>query len=161
MPRSIGGTDRRSSSRLGYSSRKRTRATGVAAAGAAIVASTSATPNRPAVTAMKLSPAWAPPTSNVKRTVPPSGSMPTVDSMTPEHDHGQRLRAASRRSGWPAATRPSRAKAKYSAGPKASAARATSGAASCSATTLKVPATNDAMAAMASAAPARPLRASR
>jgi len=35
------------------------------------------------------------------------------------------------------------------------------GAASWSATTLKVPATNDAIAAMASAAPARPFRASR
>ena len=58
-------------------------------------------------------------------------------------------------------TTPSSANAKYSAGPKASAARATSGAASWSATTLKVPATNEAMAATASAAPARPLRARR
>jgi hypothetical protein len=109
---------------------------------------------------MKLSPAWAPATSSVKRTVPPSGSMPTVDSMIPSttmaSDFGREppVRLARR-------TRPRRAKAKYSAGPKASAARATSGAATCSAITLKVPATNDAMAATASAAPARPLRASR
>ena len=56
---------------------------------------------------------------------------------------------------------PSRANAKYSDGPKARATRATNGATSWSATTLKVPATNDAMAAMASAAPARPFRARR
>ena len=51
--------------------------------------------------------------------------------------------------------------AKYSAGPKASAARATTGAKSWRATTLNVPATNEARAATASAAPARPRRASR
>jgi hypothetical protein len=129
-------------------------------AGSAIVASTSATPNSPAVTAMKLSPAWAPETSKVKRTVPPSGSMPTVDSMTPVTTMASAfareppVRLAS-------STTPSRANAKYSAGPKARASRATKGAASCSAPTLKVPATKDAMAAMASAAPARPLRARR
>ena len=130
------------------------------AAGSAVVASTSATPNSPAVTAMKLSPAWAPATSNVKRTVPPSGSIPTVDSITPTatmaSDFARAPPVRLARS-----TTPSRANAKYSAGPKASAIRATAGAVTCSATTLNVPATNDAMAATASAAPARPLRASR
>ena len=122
--------------------------------------STSATPNNPAVTAMKLSPACAPATSNVKRTVPPSGSIPIVDSISPvttmASDFTREPPVRLARS-----TTPRSAKAKYSAGPKASAARATRGAASCSATTLNVPATKEAIAAMASAAPARPLRASR
>ena len=109
---------------------------------------------------MKLKPAWAPATSNVNRTLPPSGSMPTVASMMPTttmaSDFTREPPVRLARS-----TTPSSANAKYSAGPKASAARATSGAASCSATTLNVPATNEAMAATASAAPARPLRARR
>ncbi len=47
----------------------------------------------------------------------------------------------------------------YSGGPKRSAKSASGGASSIKATTLAVPATKEPMAAMASAAPARPLRA--
>jgi hypothetical protein len=48
--------------------------------------------------------------------------------------------------------------ARYSGGPKASANRASGGASSISATTLTVPATNEPIAAIASAGPARPCR---
>ncbi len=56
-------------------------------------------------------------------------------------------------------TTPRTVRAKYSAGPKARADRARSGANNCRAMTLTVPATKDATAAIANAAPARPLRA--
>ncbi len=54
---------------------------------------------------------------------------------------------------------PSRSSAKYSGGPKRRAKPARGGASSMSATTLTVPAMKEPTAAMASAAPARPLRA--
>src|SRR5438093_12475263 len=59
--------------RLGYSSLNFTFAAASVHAGPAIVVNTSATLKRPAVTAMKLKPAWAPAPSNVHRTLPPSG----------------------------------------------------------------------------------------
>ena len=54
---------------------------------------------------------------------------------------------------------PSRASAAYSGGPKSSANPATSGATRVSATIDRVPPTNEPMAAMPSAVPARPCRA--
>ncbi len=56
-------------------------------------------------------------------------------------------------------TKASTIKAKYSAGPKLSAIRTISGAVTLRARVPSVPATNDPMAAVASAAPPRPLRA--
>ena len=54
---------------------------------------------------------------------------------------------------------PNNVSARYSGGPKLSAASAIGGASTVSMTTLNVPAMNDAMAAMVSAGPARPCRA--
>ncbi|MNC90151.1 hypothetical protein D3C83_62150 [compost metagenome] len=54
---------------------------------------------------------------------------------------------------------PSTISAKYSGGPKVTAQSASGGAASISSTTLSVPAMNDPIAAIPSAAPARPLSA--
>ena len=59
------------------------------------------------------------------------------------------------------ATKASRVSAKYSAGPKRSAALAMTGAEKVSAAVASVPATNDPIAAVASAAPPRPARAIR
>ena len=56
-------------------------------------------------------------------------------------------------------TKASTINAKYSADPKASAMRTMTGAVRVSASVASVPATNDPIAAVASAAPARPLRA--
>jgi hypothetical protein len=56
-------------------------------------------------------------------------------------------------------SRPRRRSAKYSGGPNRSAKLASGGASSMSAITLPVPAMKEPIAAMASAAPARPFRA--
>ncbi len=92
---------------------------------------------------------------SVKRVMPVDGSMPTVPSMMPTRT----IRAA-RRIDVPVTpvriSSPSTAIAKYSGGPNASAQSATVGANSVSPTRPSVPATNEPMAATASAAPARP-----
>jgi hypothetical protein len=86
--------------------------------------------------------------------------MPTVDSMMPTTTMASAF-AREPPERFESTIRPSRPTAKYSAGPKARARRATAGAASCSMITLAVPATKEASAATASAAPARPRRARR
>ena len=60
---------------------------------------------------------------------------------------------------WERKMRPKRVKAQYSGAPKARARLARGGAKNIRATMPRVPATNEPTAAMARAAPARPLRA--
>ena len=97
--------------------------------------------------------------SKVNRSAPVKPSRPTVASRSPTQ---AATRALTR---WPLLTvatsrMPSSASAVYSGGPKSSAKLATSGASTDSATIDTVPPMNDPIAAMPSAVPARPWRAS-
>ena len=95
---------------------------------------------------------------NEKRASPDSWSMPTSPSARPRH----RL-SAPRHSDSPSsdseAANATAASAKYSAGPKRRAAAASGGARNVRPSVASVPATNEPMAAVASAAAARPCRA--
>ena len=94
----------------------------------------------------------------VSRGIPVSGSIPITPSRSPNRrlaapcSHDSPSMAVT-------ATNATIASEKYSAGPKRSAISSMSGALTVSAAVARVPATNEPMAAVASAAPARPARA--
>ena len=96
----------------------------------------------------------------VSRGTPVSGSMPIRPSSSPKSRLAKPLSGDSPSTA-DTATNARTVSAKYSAGPKRRAASTMIGAETVSATVASVPATNDPIAAVASAAPPRPARAIR
>ena len=96
----------------------------------------------------------------MSRASPLSGSMPTSPSASPKNRLARPFSIESPSTAV-TATKARTVSAKYSAGPKPSATSTISGAARVSAIVASVPATNEPIAAVASAAPARPSRAIR
>ena len=134
--------------------------TGSISAGSAgsMLASTSPIANTPMATMMKSMPPSSSTRPKVKREVAVKRSVPMLAIQRPTSIASSALVSDS-----PARSttmvRPSTINAKYSGALNASESLASGGATSISATTPKVPAMKDAIAAMPSAAPARPLRA--
>jgi hypothetical protein len=115
-------------------------------------------PNSPMITATSSKPPIRFTEPKVKRSMPETGSMPTDASSRPNASI-TRLRSVEPSDISSAHTRPSTISEKYSGGPKPTASFVSSGEKKVIATRLSVPATNDPIAAIPSAAPARPLRA--
>ena len=118
----------------------------------------SAMPNRPIETTTTPMPSRSSGRSKVKRSKPVLTSAPIRPSSRP------RKIAPTARSGEPcakttAATRPSAISEKYSAGPNFCASSVRAGLATAISSVTTVPAKKEASAAVASAVPARPLRA--
>ena len=164
MPRSHAGHDRRHSARVRRTgpptSARSSPAPGTGRARVAAYQKTSPTANRPTVTTTTSRPPSSPAAPKVKRACPVCTSMPIVPRARP-------ISAAATPFAGDGPPRPASAasastiRAAYSAGPKVSATSTSAGAAVISMAVAKVPATNDPMAAVASAAPARPRRVMR
>ena len=121
-------------------------------------ASTSPSANTPMATTMKSMPESSSICPKVKREVALKRSVPTLAIHRPTSAASSAL-TIERPASSTTSARPSDISAKYSGELKESANLAIGGATSISPTTPTVPATNEAIAAMPSAAPARPLRA--
>ena len=120
---------------------------------------TSLTANSPTMMAMKSTPTVSVTDPKVSRSAPVRGSWPIRPAVSPR---AMEMIPFSRARPERLITRlsPMNISAKYSGGPKTTANRASVGAKKVSAITLSVPATNEAIAAMASAGPAFPCLAS-
>ena len=154
LPRRIGTREARQSARVGRMFL--TSATGRLDATLAL-ASTSPTPKRATVSTMNSTPSRSQIWPNSKRETPVWGSMPIVAMRSPTTPAASPFRTESPTAA--SAVRPTTTRAKYSGGPKESAARASGGAISIRPSVPITPAMNDPMAAMPSAAPARPCSA--
>ena len=126
--------------------------------GASKFAMMPAKPNRPIATTTKPMPSESSGSPNVKRWSPVVVSMPTRPRSTPSAIIATAFSSEPCAS-TTAATRPSTISEKYSAAPNRKASSARGGAAAARISVAMQPATNDPIAAIASAWPARPLRA--
>jgi len=128
------------------------------ASGVSMLASTSPRANTPIATTTKSMPDSSSSWPKVKRDTLVKRSVPMPASHRPTSIESSAL-TSERPASSTTSARPSDIRPKYSGELNDSAKRATGGATSISPTTPTVPATNDEIAAMPSAAPARPLRA--
>src|SRR5688572_24322138 len=156
LPRSMGRHAARQSAGVGQSPRMRSAST-VFFASVSTLTSTSARPNRPITTASRSMPPPRLTEPKAKRSLPFTTSRPTAAARKPSATMSTPFTAD------PVImksvhTRPSTISAKFSGGPKRIAAAAMSGAKNVITTTPTVPAMNEPIAAMPSAAPARPWR---
>ena len=118
----------------------------------------SAKPNTPMATMAKSMPSCSSGTPKSKRATPELTSVPTMPSSRPRMIIAIALGSEPEAS-TTAPTRPRHISEKYSAGPNLKATSASGGAKAASSSVATQPAKNEPRAAMASAAPARPLRA--
>ena len=157
MPRAIGPADAFRSARVGI--RFVTLPVKIfRSSGSPRLATISPIANTPTATTMKPMPSDSSVMPNEKRCTPVLTSVPTMPSRRPITTMASDLRM----SPWArtaAATRPISISEKYSGAPNFSATSASGGPAMAISSVPKVPATNEPMAAMASAGPARPCRA--
>ena len=157
VPRSHAGHERRQSSAvmrgvcaaIGRACSSRSNTTACSASATANSATATSTTSMPSASAGS---------PKVKRTCPEIWSMPTMPSASPSASDDS-PRKSDAPSSEATAANASTASAKYSTGPNASAHCTTRGANSDSSTVAMVPATNEPIAAVASAGPARPRRA--
>ena len=158
VPRRIGIIERRHSSRVSHRLPDMRMISDRPLSRSSRPENTSAIANRPTTTTMKPMPSCSSGRSKVKRCCPLCRSMPMVANISPRNIDSRPLASDGPVS---AATEviANSISVKYSAGPNLSAKPASGTASSDSSTTDIVPATNEAIAEIASAAPARPLRA--
>ena len=142
---------------VGHSSRKRVRMTGRSSVSSAFVKS-SASAKRPIATTAKSNPPRRSAFPNAKRGVPLIESMPTVPRASP-NAAATRPFMIERPARRVSVVRPRIMSAVFSSGPKPRANAVSGGASSMRPSTARVPAMKEAIAAIASAGPARPLRA--
>ena len=155
VPRRIGMRQARQSARVGRA--LFTSATGRVTPSTEL-ATTSPTPKRATVSTMNSTPSSSQVWPKSKRAMPFCGSMPMVPRSSPATPVTRPLRREEPTAA--SAVSPSTTSAKYSGGPKASAALASAGASSIRPIVPRVPAMNEPIAAMPSAGPARPCSAS-